>query len=250
MKKAEMNISKETTRIMDLPECWISDKGEFVHFKDFQRQRKLPTIEGKFVYLLDESNLALRVVKNSKGETVVEYWNHNSYEEEKLSLPLYELVNGKFNYKGTHTGLVQSHKMLNDAWKLYEIIQKRMPVSEKFEQQAQKEAVEKEKYEEVKARLLANKKLAGVGFVSNVIPNFSKFENTMRVFNLRHTVGKKVYPSFYYVVFDTERINNKSVIELEVPQGKITRYMGKQQANVKYWAAELGVKFIHVVEAK
>ena len=249
MKKMNINVPKETTRIMDLPECWISDKGKYVHFKDSKWMRRLPIIDLQHEQLLKDMNISFRERQTVNGRIVLEYWDKKAYTEYELKLPLYEKQGDKFIHTGDHTDRAQSNKMLSAAFQLQNLVEKRRKEIEGLEQ-AQKEAVEKEKYEEVKARLQANKKLAGVGFVSNVIPNFSKFENTMRVFNLRHTVGKKVYPSFYYVVFDTERINNKSVIELEVPQGKITRYMGKQQANVKYWAAELGVKFIHVVEAK
>lgn len=247
MKKANVNVPKETTRVMDLPECWISDDGRYMHFKNSKWMKKLPVVDQNYAQILKDMNVSFRERQCPNGRKVLEYWDKNAYSEYEVTLPLYEKRDNNFIHTGDHKDRVQSEKMLNATIKLRELVETR--IKEVAEAQlAQKQAVLKEKYEEVRARLQANKKLAGVGFVSNVIPDFSGFDSTMKVFNLRNVVGNKNYPSFYYVAFDTERIKGKSVINVEVPEGKEMRYRGKQQSNVKYWAGELGVKFVHVVE--
>lgn len=249
MKKANKNLPKETTRVMDLPECWINENGRYMHFKNSKWMKKLPVVDQNYAQILKDMNVSFRERQCSDGRKVLEYWDKNVYSEYEVILPLYEKQDDKFIHTGDHKDRVQSEKMLNATVKLRELVEAR--IKEVTEAQlAQKQAVLKEKYKEVRARLQANKKLVGVGFVSNVIPDFSKFEETIKVFNLRNVVKDKVYPSFYYVAFDTEKIKKKSVIELEVPKGKELRFRGKQQANVKYWAEKLGVKFIHVVEAE
>ena len=114
-------------------------------------------------------------------------------------------------------------------------------------EQAKREAIQKQKYEEVQAKLQADEDLDGVSFVSTIIPDFG--DDSIKVFNLPKVVKDKKYPSYYYVAFDTTRIRKKTtVITLEVPNGKIQQYLGKKRENVIYWAKELGVKFISVVE--
>ena len=93
----------------------------------------------------------------------------------------------------------------------------------------------------------SDEELAGVSFLSTIVPNFGN--DSMIIFNLPKVIKDKKYPSYYYVAFDKNRIGKKKVITLEVPNGKIQQYLGKQRENVKYWAGELGVKFISVVEA-
>lgn len=245
MKK--MNITpKETSIIVNLPECWISDNGKYLHFKNSKVQRRLPVIGSQYQQILKDMNISFRELQTPMGKTILQYWDKKMCIEYEMTLPLYEKQDGKFVHTGDHTGYVQSYKMLKAAAELQKLVEERKKEIDNAEQE-QREAMQKQKYEEVQAKLQTNEKLVGVSFVSTIVPNFDS--NSMRIFNLPKMVKDKKYPSYYYVAFDTERIKNKSVIELEVPKGKIPQYMGKQQENVIQWAKEIGVKFIRVVEA-
>lgn len=244
MKKTT-NIPKETNNINSLPECWVSDNGAIFHCKDSKFQRRLPVIPTQYEQILNDMNVAYREIQTPAGNKILQYWDKKVCIEYKITLPLYEKKDGMFIHTGNHTDRTQSGKMLTAAFKLQKDVEKRKKEVNEAEQ-AKREAMQKQKYEEVLAKLQADEELAGVSFVSTIVPNFGN--DSMIIFNLPTVIKGKKYPSYYYVAFDKNRIGKKKIITLEVPNGKIQQYLGKKRENVIYWAGELGVKFISVVE--
>lgn len=240
-----MNIPKETNNIMDLPDCWVSDQGKYIHCKNSKMQRRLPWIGSQYENILKDMGVAYREIQTPTGKKILQYWDKKVCIEYKITLPLYEKKGDMFIHTGNHTDRVQSSKMLTAAFNLQKDFEKRRKEVDEAEQ-AKREAMQKQKYEEVLAKFQADEELAGVSFVSTIVPDFG--DDSMIIFNLPKVIKDKKYPSFYYVAFDKNRIGKKKVITLEVPNGKIQQYLGKKRENVIYWAKELGVKFISVVE--
>ncbi len=244
MKKTT-NIPKETNRMKDLPECWVSDQGKYIHCKNSKMQRRLPVIGSQYEQILNDMNVAYREIQKPTGKKILQYWDKKVCIEYKITLPLYEKKGEVFIHTRNHTDRVQGSKMLSAAFDLQKNVEKRRKEVDEAEQ-AKRNEMQKQKYEEVQAKLQADEDLAGVSFVSTIVPNFGN--ESIKVFNLPKVIKDKKYPSYYYAAFDTTRIGEKTVITLEVPNGKIQQYLGKKQENVISWAKELGVRFISVVE--
>lgn len=246
MKKRTTLPNKATT-VLALPECWIREESYYNHLRDSVRDKSLPRIEKECEGLLKEMKIPYRVIKCMNGIEVCEYWNPECVQTMESTLPLYEQLNGVYQYTGRfYTSKVNSPLMIKKALEIAEKV-------EKEKNEFKRRSKLKEYSEEIR-RLVKGKQAVGaymLGLNSDIAEEISDEE--IKVLPVRYANdGLSGYVAIFNLAEIEGRDDNEQNINMEVPAGVEGLFIGSCQWQVRewtqmHWAKKLHVKKIWIV---
>lgn len=236
MKNIPMTVNSKTL----LPDCWLYQNKHFLlHSLDV----RLPSLPSSYESVLKDLKIPYRLT----FDELLEYWDPSNYKEEDLTLPLYaSLPDGTYRFAKNYTGKIPTKNSIIAAKKL-------IPKVDKAVQDLDLKILAREQTLLLKDWLHGRK---AAGF-SSYRPkyyeeNFITDEDYLKILPVNKLVKNGSYDycksaTGCYVVFDVNKIELNSELDLQVPKGKEGLFIGKNGWQLKEWCKKLGLKRINVV---
>lgn len=216
------NIPMTVNSQSRLPDCWVYQKKHFLHNSSLSR---LPLLHPSYEHVLKALNISYRPTLDG----LLEFWDSSNYKEaEEVTLPLYvPMPDGSYRFSKNYTSKVPTEDSITAAKKL-------IPDIFKY--------------------LLNGRKAAGFRTIikkshkEDFVTDKDHFKILpVKTLTKNDAIDYCTYDTNYYVVFDVNKIELNSEIELQVPKGKEGLFIGKNGWQVRDWCSKLGIKKIHVV---
>lgn len=238
MKRSNNVANVATVKGSELPKCWVRRGNDYVLTAQGGKETKryLPCVGIQYEEVLKSLEIPYEVIElpdkkdSKKINQVCRYWNPVLYEEEKITRPVYKLVQSrKDTYIKTnevYTGKVMTRAAINMAMKVKETVS---------------QAVELYKANQ---RIIRRgeflRKQMGTKSAMVITGNFA--EETIAGIKVLAGYHADGTPNGYYAIFDMEKLQNVSEIKLNVAKEVASKVIGKGGRNSQYWEYELGKK--------
>lgn len=227
--------------LSSLPECWLYQNNFYSHVTT-DSSAHLPHLPNRYEPLLKELEISYRLAEYDS----LEYWDASNYEENDLTLPLYiPYKDGTYHFVKNYTGKIPTANSFIAAKKLKQQVQ--IAVTDFEEEELNKKEI-------LRLRPLLKGRMA-VGILNSHLyfeADYVTKEHHLKILRVQRVELDRfnrisTYGTNHCVLFDVNKIELNSEIDLYVPKGKEGLFIGKNGWQVKEWCQKLGLKKINVV---